>query len=75
MLSNNYKFVDGFICQSVRHDYISGNFKDIKECQDWKLQVAKKYFYQTSELNGIDLFQITNHLINNAYQVSEEIVL
>ena len=63
---------DGFICQAVRHDYISGNFRNIQECPAWKLQVEKDMLSSDIRAERDRLISETDYLTNNDYPISEE---
>ena len=63
---------DGFICQAVKHDYISGNFTEINECPDWKLQLEKEILSLDVRLERNNLLSNTDHLIQSDYPISDE---
>ena len=63
---------DGFICQAVKHDYISGNFKEINECPDWKIQLEKEVLSLDARLERNNLLSDTDHLIQADYPISDE---
>ena len=63
---------DGFICQAVKHDYISGNFTEINECPDWKLQLEKEVLSLDVRLERNKLLSDTDHLIQSDYPISDE---
>ena len=63
---------DGFICQAVKHDYISGNFTEINECPDWKLQLEKEVLSLDVRLERNNLLSNTDHLIQSDYPISDE---
>ena len=63
---------DGFICQAVKHDYISGNFKEINECPDWRLQLEKEILSLDVRLERNKLLSDTDHLIQSDYPISDE---
>ena len=63
---------DGFICQAVKHDYVSGNFKEINECPDWKLQLEKEVLSLDVRLERNKLLSDTDHLIQSDYPISDE---
>ena len=54
---------DGFICQAVKHDYISGNFTEINECPDWKIQLEKEILSLDVRLERNKILSDTDHLI------------
>ena len=63
---------DGFICQAVKHDYISGNFTEINECPDWKIQLEKEVLSLDVRLERNNLLSDTDHLIQSDYPISDE---
>lgn len=63
---------DGFICQAVKHDYISGNFTEINECPDWKIQLEKEMVSLDIRLERNKLLSDTDHLIQADYPISDE---
>ena len=63
---------DGFICQAVKHDYISGNFTEINECPDWKIQLEKEMLSLDVRLERNRLLSNTDHLIQSDYPISDE---
>ena len=63
---------DGFICQAVKHDYISGNFTEINECPDWKIQLEKEVLSLDVRLERNNLLSNTDHLIQSDYPISAE---
>ena len=63
---------DGFICQAVKHDYISGNFTEINECPDWKIQLEKEMVSLDVRLERNKLLSDTDHLIQADYPISDE---
>ena len=63
---------DGFICQAVKHDYISGNFTEINECPDWKIQLEKEILSLDVRLERNKLLSNTDHLIQSDYPISDE---
>ena len=63
---------DGFICQAVKHDYISGNFTEINECPDWKIQLEKEILSLDVRLERNRLLSDTDHLIQSDYPISDE---
>ena len=63
---------DGFICQAVKHDYISGNFTEINECPDWKIQLEKEVLSLDVRLERNKLLSDTDHLIQSDYTISDE---
>lgn len=63
---------DGFICQAVKHDYISGNFTEINECPDWKIQLEKEVLSLDARLERNKLLSDTDHLIQSDYPISDE---
>ena len=63
---------DGFICQAVKHDYISGNFTEIHECPDWKIQLEKEVLSLDVRLERNKLLSNTDHLIQSDYPISDE---
>ena len=63
---------DGFICQAVKHDYISGNFTEINECPDWKIQLEKEVLSLDVRLERNNLLSNTDHLIQSDYPISDE---
>ena len=63
---------DGFICQAVKHDYISGNFTEINECPDWKIQLEKEVLSLDVRLKRNKLLSDTDHLIQSDYPISDE---
>lgn len=63
---------DGFICQAVKHDYISGNFTEINECPDWKIQLEKEVLSLDVRLERNKLLSDTDHLIQEDYPISDE---
>lgn len=63
---------DGFICQAVKHDYISGNFTEINECPDWKIQLEKEVRSLDVRLERNKLLSNTDHLIQSDYPISDE---
>lgn len=63
---------DGFICQAVKHDYISGNFTEINECPDWKIQLEKEVLSLDVRLERNKLLSDTDHLIQADYPISDE---
>lgn len=63
---------DGFICQAVKHDYISGNFTEINECPDWKIQLEKEVLSLDVRLERNKLLSDTDHLIQSDYPISDE---
>ena len=63
---------DGFICQAVKHDYISGNFTEINECPDWKIQLEKEVISLDVRLERNKLLSDTDHLIQSDYPISDE---
>ena len=63
---------DGFICQAVKHDYISGNFTEINECPDWKMQLEKEVLSLDVRLERNKLLSDTDHLIQSDYPISDE---
>ena len=63
---------DGFICQAVKHDYISGNFTKINECPDWKIQLEKEVLSLDVRLERNKLLSDTDHLIQSDYPISDE---
>lgn len=63
---------DGFICQAVKHDYISGNFTEINECPDWRLQLEKEVLSLDVRLERNKLLSDTDHLIQSDYPISDE---
>lgn len=63
---------DGFICQAVKHDYISGNFTEINECPDWRLQLEKEILSLDVRLERDKLLSDTDHLIQSDYPISDE---
>ena len=63
---------DGFICQAVKHDYISGNFTEINECPDWKIQLEKEVLSLDVRLERNKLLSYTDHLIQSDYPISDE---
>lgn len=63
---------DGFICQAVKHDYISGNFTEINECPDWKIQLEKEILSLDVRLERNKLLSDTDHLIQEDYPISDE---
>ena len=63
---------DGFICQAVKHDYISGNFTEINECTDWKIQLEKEVLSLDVRLERNKLLSDTDHLIQSDYPISDE---
>lgn len=63
---------DGFICQAVKHDYISGNFTEINECPDWRLQLEKEVLSLDVRLERNKLLSDTDHLIQADYPISDE---
>ena len=63
---------DGFICQAVKHDYISGNFTEINECPDWKIQLEKEILSLDVRLERNKLLSDTDHLIQADYPISDE---
>ena len=63
---------DGFICQAVKHDYISGNFTEINECPDWKIQLEKEVRSLDVRLERNKLLSDTDHLIQSDYPISDE---
>ena len=63
---------DGFICQAVKHDYISGNFTEINECPDWKIQLEKEILSLDVRLERNKLLSNTDHLIQEDYPISDE---
>ena len=63
---------DGFICQAVKHDYISGNFTEINECPDWKIQLEKEVISLDVRLERNKLLSDTDHLIQSDYPISYE---
>ena len=63
---------DGFICQAVKHDYISGNFTEINECPDWRLQLEKEILSLDVRLERNKLLSDTDHLIQSDYPISDE---
>ena len=63
---------DGFICQAVKHDYISGNFTEINECPDWKIQLEKEILSLDVRLERNKILSNTDHLIQSDYPISDE---
>ena len=63
---------DGFICQAVKHDYISGNFTEINECPDWKIQLEKEILSLDVRLERNKILSDTDHLIQSDYPISDE---
>ena len=63
---------DGFICQAVKHDYISGNFTEINECPDWKIHLEKEVLSLDVRLERNKLLSDTDHLIQSDYPISDE---
>lgn len=63
---------DGFICQAVKHDYISGNFTEINECPDWKIQLEKEVLSLDVRSERNNLLSNTDHLIQSDYPLSDE---
>lgn len=63
---------DGFICQAVKHDYISGNFTEINECPDWKIQLEKEVLSLDVRSERNNLLSNTDHLIQSDYPISDE---
>ena len=63
---------DGYICQAVKHDYISGNFTEINECPDWKIQLEKEVLSLDVRLERNKLLSDTDHLIQSDYPISDE---
>ena len=63
---------DGFICQAVKHAYISGNFTEINECPDWKIQLEKEILSLDVRLERNNLLSDTDHLIQADYPISDE---
>lgn len=63
---------DGFICQAVKHDYISGNFTEINECPDWRIQLEKEVLSLDVRLERNKLLSDTDHLIQSDYPISDE---
>ena len=63
---------DGFICQAVKHYYISGNFTEIHECPDWKIQLEKEVLSLDVRLERNKLLSNTDHLIQSDYPISDE---
>lgn len=63
---------DGFICQAVKHDYASGNFTEINECPDWKIQLEKEVLSLDARLERNKLLSDTDHLIQSDYPISDE---
>lgn len=63
---------DGFICQAVKHDYISGNFTEINECPDWRIQLEKEVLSLDVRLERNKLLSDTDHLIQADYPISDE---
>ena len=63
---------DGFICQAVKHDYISGNFTEINECPDWRIQLEKEVLSLDVRLERNKLLSDTDHLIQEDYPISDE---
>lgn len=63
---------DCFICQAVKHDYISGNFTEINECPDWRLQLEKEILSLDVRLERNKLLSDTDHLIQSDYPISDE---
>ena len=63
---------DGFICQAVKHDYISGNFTEINECPDCKIQLEKEVLSLDVRLERNKLLSDTDHLIQSDYPISDE---
>lgn len=63
---------DGFICQAVKHDYISGNFTEINECPDWKIQLEKEVLSLDVRSKRNNLLSNTDHLIQSDYPISDE---
>lgn len=63
---------DGFICQAVKHDYISGNFTEINECPDWKIQLEKEVLSLDVRSERNRLLSDTDHLIQSDYPISDE---
>ena len=63
---------DGFICQAVKRDYISGSFTEINECPDWKIQLEKEILSLDVRLERNKLLSNTDHLIQSDYPISDE---
>ena len=63
---------DGFICRTVKHDYISGNFTEINECPDWRIQLEKEVLSLDVRLERNKLLSDTDHLIQSDYPISDE---
>ncbi len=63
---------NGFICQAVRHSYISGNFTNIQECPAWKLQLEKDMLSLDIRSERDRLISETDYLTNSDYPISEE---
>lgn len=63
---------DGFICQAVKHDYISGNFTEINECPDWKIKLEKEVLSLDIRAKRNNLLSDTDHLIQSDYPISDE---
>lgn len=63
---------DGFICQTVKADYLSGKFTEIQECPQWKLDIEKDILCSDIKDKRNTLLSATDYLTNNDYPLSEE---
>lgn len=63
---------EGFICQTVKADYLSGKFTEIQECPQWKLDIEKDILCSDIKDKRNTLLSATDYLTNNDYPLSEE---
>lgn len=63
---------DGFICQIVKRDYLSGKFTDIQECPQWKLDLEIECLKSDIREKRDELLSETDHLVTADYPITDE---
>ena len=63
---------DGFICQAVKSDYLSGKFIEIQECPQWKLDIEQDMLCSDIRSQRNESLSETDKYMAIDYPISEE---
>ncbi len=63
---------EGFICQTVKSEYLAGKFTDIQECPEWKLSIEHDTLCSDIRDKRNKLLSETDYLVNSDYPISDE---
>ena len=63
---------NGFICQTVRSDYLSGKFIEIQECPQWKLDIEQDTLCSDIRSQRNELLSETDCFMHSDYPITDE---